>query len=199
MIKRGLAILIVLVGGLSPCQLHAQETEVRYYKRTSWTSDRRDFAVGDILTIVVEESTQATGRAQKSDESGRSSGGSLSVDIPPSLFSSPFDALGFGTSTKRSSKESENIQRGGRFSTVLSVRIVEIDETGILKVQGEREIEVDRAKQKVVFTGYVRPEDVQVNNFVSSTRVANATISYEGRNAFARPGFLTRLLGWLWP
>lgn len=196
-LRFGLFLLALMA--LIPSRLEAQESEVRYYKRSSWTSDRRDFAVGDIITIVVEESTQATGRAQKSDESGRSSGGSLSADIPASILSSPFDALGFGTSIQRSSKETENVQRNGRFSTVVSVRVVEIDEAGVLKVQGEREIEVDRAKQRIVFTGYIRPEDVQPNNYVSSTRVADATISYEGRNAFVRPGFLSRLLGWLWP
>lgn len=192
-------LLLLAAVGLVPSQLEAQEAEVRYYKRASWTTDRRDFVVGDIITIVVDESTQAAGRAQKSDESGRSSGGSLSADIPASLFSSPFDALGFGTSVERSSRETENVQRHGRLSTVVSVRIAEIDDAGILKVQGEREIEVDGAKQKIVFTGYVRPEDVHANNSVSSNRVANATISYEGRDALVRPGFISRLLGWLWP
>lgn len=194
-----LSLLLFLVGGLWPARLDAQETSVRYHRPTSWTTDRRSFSVGDILTIIVDESTQATGRAQKSDESGRSSSGSLSAQLPASLLSSPFEELGYGSNVSRSSKEAENIQRHGRFSTVLSARVVDIDEAGILKVQGVRELEVDGTTQKIVFVGYVRPEDVHANNTVSSTRVANASIFYEGKDAFVRPGFLSRLLGWLWP
>ena len=84
----------------------------------------------------------------------------------------------------------------------MSVRIVAVDSTtGLLQVKGAKLVDVDRNKQEVTFTGWVRPQDVSPQNTVESFRVADAQLLYTAKGGLGKPkgGILGRILGMVWP
>ncbi len=69
-------------------------------------------------------------------------------------------------------------------------------------IKGNREITVNREKQKIFLVGLVRPEDVSAQNVVLSTAIADAKISVTGKGVVSEeqtPGFGSRMYEWLWP
>ncbi len=62
-------------------------------------------------------------------------------------------------------------------------------------------VDVDKNKQEITFTGWVRPEDVSAQNAVDSWRVADAQLVYAGKGPLGKPkgGIVGRVLGMVWP
>lgn len=169
--------------------------------RQSWTSPRRSLAVGDVVTVLVDEYTLASANSgtSASDRRGRQLGldGGFST--------------GAGGTTMRGNvntrNNAESAQRGeavrqNRFQSEMSVRVVAIDSaSGLLQVKGAKLVDVDRNKQEVTFTGWVRPQDISPQNMVESYRVADAQLVYTAAGSLGKPkgGMLGRILGMVWP
>ncbi|MEK6349370.1 MAG: flagellar basal body L-ring protein FlgH [Burkholderia sp.] len=161
----------------------------------SLTSDSRAFRAGDVLTVELQESTQA------SKKSGTQVGKSSSVALPkPNVFglTLPIDAQagakrrfdGTGASSQ------QNTLRGS--VTVIVQRVMP---NGLLQVRGEKRLVLNQGEEIVRLSGYVRSPDIDSNNRVSSQRVANARIRYSGRGSLAdanAPGWLTRFFNSPW-
>jgi flagellar L-ring protein precursor FlgH len=60
---------------------------------------------------------------------------------------------------------------------------------------------IDKNEQLVTLTGWVRPQDVSPQNVVESLRVADAALTYQAKGNLDKPrgGFLSKLVGKLWP
>lgn len=156
----------------------------------SLLQDRRAVRVGDILTIVLDESTQSSKSAGTSF--GKSS--ALSVGVPtvlnkayPELQSSAEAEREFAGSAKSSQ---QNTLRGA-----IAVTVHEVMPNGTLLVKGEKTLRLNQGDEFIRLAGLVRPEDINRFNQVSSQSVANARISYAGRgvlNDSNSAGWLTR-------
>jgi flagellar L-ring protein precursor FlgH len=87
------------------------------------------------------------------------------------------------------------------FKGDISVRVVAIDKTGQVQVKGTKVVDVDKNKQTLNFTGWVRPQDVSMDNVVTSDRVADAALTYQltGDIGKTRGGLVGRLLNVFWP
>lgn len=169
--------------------------------RQSWTSPRRSFALGDVVTVLVDEYTLASANTGTSASDRRSR--QLGLD---GGFST-----GAGGTTMRGNvstrNNNESTQRGeavrqNRFQSEMSVRIVGVDSvTGLLEVKGSKLVDVDQNKQEVTFTGFVRPQDISPQNMVESFRVADAQLVYTAKGSLGKPkgGMLGRILGMVWP
>jgi flagellar L-ring protein precursor FlgH len=163
--------------------------------------------VGDILTVRIVETSSATNKA--STKTGRTTTldtgldkffgleGNYTSDSPffnpfgraAGSFSSDFDGSG---STARSNA----------LTAYMTARIVDILPNGNLVIQGNREVRVNHENQIITLTGLVRPRDISADNVVLSTYLADARISYSGSgiiNERQRPGWLTRVMGKIWP
>ncbi|MEQ8163676.1 MAG: flagellar basal body L-ring protein FlgH, partial [Smithellaceae bacterium] len=71
-----------------------------------------------------------------------------------------------------------------------------------LLIEGRRQLTVNAEDQFLVITGIVRPEDITAINTVASQYIADARILYPGDgviNDKMRPGWLTRVVDWVWP
>jgi flagellar L-ring protein precursor FlgH len=161
------------------------------FLRASWLADRRGFAVGEILTVLIEEQATASERVDRSAGSTRSQRGSLNLPTGTSA--------AFGTGLDESSRQAGANSRVGLLTGTISVRVTEIGPDGALLVTGSREVVVDGRRQQLTVTGAVRPEDVSPQNVVASTRLADARISFKGANASPRRGIIGKILGMLWP
>lgn len=163
----------------------------------SWTTDRRDFQVGDVVTILVDEQTIASADKSNVDESGRSTNAGLNA------------ATGSGKPTDisfRARLDNESAVRGQArrrdvLTTELSARVVAVEEGGVLKLEGSRMSRIDKAEQRVTITGYARAQDISARNLIESWRLANAELLYESKGNLGKPkqGIITKILGILWP
>lgn len=164
--------------------------------RQSWLSDRRDFHLGDIVTILVDEYTLT------------------SLDKEVDARDSRRRSLGFGLSTPSGNKdfdinsnndaESQNHgldARTNRLTTEMSARVVAIAPNGLMQLKGTKGINVEKSKVNLTLSGWVRTQDVSPQNIVQSFRMADATLDYqaEGPLGKAKGGIIGRLIGAFWP
>jgi flagellar L-ring protein precursor FlgH len=169
--------------------------------RQSWTSPRRSFAVGDVITVLVDEYTLASANTGTSatDTRRRELGLDGGFDMAESGMSARADV--------RTSNGAQSTQRGeavrqNRFQSEMSVRIVGVDSTtGLLKLEGSKLVDVDKNRQEVTFSGFARPQDISAQNMVESWRVADAQLVYAAKGSLGKPkgSILGKVLGILWP
>jgi flagellar L-ring protein FlgH len=164
----------------------------------SWTTDRRDFREGDLITIIVDELTVASADKSNVDSKDRGTTGELGWATPGT---SALDRASFRTKLDTESAARGQARRRDVLTTELSARVVSVEAGGVLKVEGSRTIKLDKTEQKVTITGFVRAQDISARNFVESWRLANAELLYESKGDLANPkqGILTKILGILWP
>ncbi len=145
--------------------------------------------VGDPLTIVLVERTAAS----KSSSSKLDSNGGFGLTPPStgplSLFS-PTDA---SVSGNRNFKGQGTADQANSLSGEVSVTVAEVYGNGTMLVRGEKRVTLNRGDEFVRIKGLVRMADVDRDNRVPSTRVADAQISYTGKGDGARAG----RQGWL--
>ena len=82
----------------------------------------------------------------------------------------------------------------------MTAKITSVLPSGNYIVEGTRYVEVNDEKQTIDVSGEIRPDDIASDNSVLSSRVANAKIKFTGAgpaSESAKPGLLSRVLGWL--
>lgn len=168
----------------------------------SWTSDKREYQVGDVITVLVSEATLATATKSQSgsDQQTRKNG----VGIHPPLIGTtalPSIDADMSMDKNASSKQSGDAQRNVNFKGNITVRVVAVDKTGLLQIKGNKVVDVDKNKQTLNLAGWVRPEDVSNDNLVISERIADAQLTYalSGDLGKTRGGIIGRLLNVFWP
>jgi len=185
----------------------------------NWFGRGRNYAVGDVITVVLSESTQAT-REQRSNVDRKASN-----DVIPSAENAP---NGLAARVQRAALPSRvlgttlsgvmggvnlnggSIESGGggdanqlaSLSGSVSVSVVEVLANGNLMVRGEKQLALTEGTEIIQVSGIIRPDDISPNNVVQSRRLANAQIAYRGTGDMAnasRAGWGTSLLLKLWP
>jgi len=161
--------------------------------RQSWTSDRRPLRLGDILTIVVDESALASEQASEVARSDRNQ----KAGLEGAPFPTDLHSLGMGLNA--SSNNTGTTRRAGSLLAVVSVQVVSVDPNGVAKVEGTKLVTVDGRDQELRISGLVRSEDVSQQNTILSSRIANGEIFYKGKKISPKKGIIGKLLGLLWP
>lgn len=170
--------------------------------------DVRAHFPGDLLTVVISENSKGK-KTAKTDGSAESSISASVQDffgLPASavkLLPSGFDPEMIVTAeTQRSNKQDAETTREGQLTASITVRVVDTDATGNLRVQGDKIVTINSEDQHIVLTGIVRPEDIAPDNSVLSSRLADARISYYGYGSVGdKQGtpLGQRLFDWVWP
>ena len=156
-------------------------------------ADKKARNVGDILTIVINESTTQTATKARTN----SKSGSISVGSGTGIFDfiKAFSASG-----------GDNFQADGsatdtsRFNGQITVTVVEVLPNDNMIVEGTQSIWQNRDEHKITLRGIIRRDDVTMNNTVPSSKVADASIRFDGKgplNAKQRQGILTQLFNFL--
>ncbi|MDP3368030.1 MAG: flagellar basal body L-ring protein FlgH, partial [Pseudomonas sp.] len=85
----------------------------------------------------------------------------------------------------------------------VTVTVAEVLPNGVLVVRGEKWLTLNTGDEMVRISGLVRADDISSSNTVSSTRIADARLTYSGTGSFAdasQPGWLSRFfLSPMWP
>ena len=164
--------------------------------RESWSSDRRSFVVGDIITVLIDDYTISTAVKENTASDTRSRGLAVTANLPGGSKGGGLDSRNNADQQQRGSARREN-----RFQNEMSVRVVAVGANGLLQLKGHKKIDVDKAAQDIVFTGWVRAQDVSTQNMVESNRVADALLAYTSPGPLGTPkqGIVSKVLGALWP
>ena len=167
----------------------------------AWFGRGRNYQVGDIITVLLNEATQAA-RTQNTDVS-RESKNSLPSGLNSKIGSmSPFLNGIDVTANNNSSKGAGKADQQASLSGSVAVTVVEILANGNLMVRGEKKLGLSEGTEVIQVSGVIRPEDVGPNSTVQSRRLANAQIAYRGSGDLAnatRAGWGTTLMHKFWP
>jgi len=168
---------------------------------TSWFEDLRARRVGDILIVNLVEETD--GEISNTTEVKKSNTTSITN---PTILGSPLNFkrpgviggsgnLDLGTSLASSTnfKGEGDAEQNNSLNGSLSVMVTDVLPNGYLKVRGEKRIGLNGGNEYVKVSGIVRPTDIDTNNSVSSTKIADATIVYVGDGQVAN----ANIMGWL--
>ena len=166
---------------------------------TPLTSGARAQSVGDIITIVLVERTQAT----KSNSADTSRSGSIGL-TPPST--GPLSKLFSASDIAASGEQGFTGQGGATQSNALNgeitVTVAAVHPNGTMLVKGEKALTLNRGDEFIQISGLVRQADISPDNRIASTRVADARIIYTGKGEIARAsrqGWLQRFFSMISP
>jgi len=160
--------------------------------------DRRAYRAGDIITVNLNEQTVSS----KSSETSISKGNSANFSAGQILGGT---AGGFPTelSTGRSFDGSGEADQKNSLSGSIAVTVVDTMANGLLMIRGEKWMTLTTGKEYIRLRGLIRPEDISSTNTISSTKIADARISYSGTGELleaSRQGWMSRFFNsQLWP
>ncbi len=159
-------------------------------------SDQKAIQVGDAITIIIVEASQASNDATTT--TGRSS--TISVDASGTVNNKAIPGINGGVGTKNDFSGSGSTKTTGMIQTKLSAMIDSVYANGNLRIKGSRKIVINGEEQTITITGIVRPSDIMSNNTVFSTNISEAEIVFAGDGAIAssqKPGLFTKIFHWL--
>ena len=199
--------VIVLACGLAPAGL-AQARPGSIYDPdlgpSSQIAARTAFRKGDILTVLIRESTIV--RNEEASDLAKATNLNYKInlfDISPNTF----DVLPkLDADSNEGFIGSAKYQKSGAFTARLAAVVVDTMPNGNMVISGRREIHVDNETKLIEFTGIVRRYDIRADNTVQSELVANAEIVYRGcgpmtrhTNRYGIGGWVHGAIAWIWP
>ncbi len=188
-IKKVLVLVLLLVTFISTAKAASLWKTNKY----EFFQNSRQHKLGDLITVIVIEKTEAS---QKASSSGSKDG---SVSVAPGGGLLNFIPL-ISAAGELEHSASGSTSKDNRFQTSITAKVVDVLDNNILKIEGKRKIKIDGEEQEIVLTGFIREADITVNNTILSTFLADAEIHLSGNGAInnkTTPGLLTRLLEWL--
>lgn len=155
-------------------------------------------ALGDMVTIILTEATTTT----KSTAGQTNRSGSFGITPPTS---GPLDFLNpdaLKAAAEGSFSGGGNAAQQSRLNGAVAVTIAAIYPNGTAEVVGEKQMMFSQGDEWVQFAGRIRLIDIDSDNRLASSQVANARIIYSGKGAVqqaSRPGWLSRFFNAISP
>lgn len=173
-------------------------------------ADHRARFKGDIITVKIVETYQSSNNVKQG--SGKTSSINAGINkifgyenqfqktLP---LPSGFDPTHLAEARLSSSTSGQGqTQRESKILATISARVVEVLPNGNLIIQGVRSIKRNRDLEYITITGVVRPQDIDADNSIVSTKISDLYVEYSGKGpsseAASGPGILTRLLQLFW-
>lgn len=186
---RNHALLIIAIG---LCMIAPASADSLWVAAShSMTSDVKAHLVGDLVTIVIVETSSTSQKAstdfsKKLDHSNSAGVGPLMSILPQ-----------FGMSGSQSGSASGTTTSSTAFTARMTAKVTKVLPNGALELQGQRTIQTNADKQTITLTGLVRQEDITTDNSVLSTAIADAQIKTEGKGPVGdrqKEGLISKLL-----
>lgn len=166
------------------------------------------FEVGDIITLLIEESVNAETTADTETEKESELTGTAGVEDNAFLRTLMPDrwvpkVLPRWNINAESEHESEGTTtRSNRLVMTVSCIVTDVMENGNVRIEGTKNVTVNREDTELVVSGIVRARDVTPTNTVRSVQMAETDVKLKGRGPLwnnQRRGFFTRLFDWIAP
>lgn len=156
-----------------------------------FTTDQRARSIGDILTVVFAEGYAA----QKAQSMSANKSNAMNVTAMPFDSNSLGPKLGAGATSAFAGDGAAT--QSNSFTGMLSVSVIRVFENGNLEVAGQKRLTLNNGNEYVRARGIIRPEDISAGNLISSTKLADAEITYTGAGDVAdtgRTGWASKLI-----
>lgn len=170
-----------------------------------WQARRREYQVGDIITVLLNESTQAA-RTLNNETSRESANDAVPAGLNTAI--SGLRKIGGvlnGVKTDGatiSNKGKGTADQQASLTGSIAVTVAEVQANGNLVIRGEKQLSLSEGGEVIQVSGIVRADDISAINTVQSRRLANAQITYRGVGDLAnatRSGWGTSALYKFWP
>ena len=196
-------ILFLIIIGLIPLQAGADS--LFDARGASLFRDHRANEIGDIVTILVVESTSATNEGTSKFDKKIGMKGGVRVEgfldyVFPGWFEPMEPLKAMDIDPEEDFSGSGKTTSGNSFATKITATVVDRLPNGNLVLEGTRNIKVNEEKQEFVLRGVVRPEDITPFNTVLSTQIADVEMFYKGKGPVGdrnKPGLITKIFNWL--
>jgi flagellar L-ring protein precursor FlgH len=136
-----------------------------------YIADKKAFLVGDVITVMVLENSDAKTSADLSSEKDIKS--ALEVGYRQRTEEASLGLRGKGHAQAKT-------ERVGRIKASLSVQIKEVLPNGRFRIEGNQRIQINGECQTIILCGMVREEDISPQNTILSSRIGDAQITYTG-------------------
>lgn len=148
--------------------------------------DSRARQVGDIITVIVSESSKAEskGKTETSRTVENTSGLTNLLNLEGLLTSrgvAPGAASLLDTESEREFKGDGKTDREDTFTANIAAVVTQVLPNGYLVIRGKREVILNYEMQEMTIQGIIRPADVSANNTIVSSKIAEARIAYAGK------------------
>lgn len=160
--------------------------------------NNRASRIGDIVMVQIVDTSKAKQTANTKLE--RTNELTLGIQTWAGQNTGKSPLLGLTTDTTTEGKASTDRQNS--VTATIATRVVNVLPGGILQVEGVRATQINNEIQYIVVKGLVRARDVDSNNSVLSTKLAESTIAYYGKGDLSeqqKQGWGTRLVNTIWP
>ena len=178
------------LGLMSECAAGTVEAASLWDDRANWTADARPGRIGDIVTVLVNERTDAKDEA--------------TLDVKKSSNNSVSDGTGIlrfirslGLTADNSSKGDGSVERKHYARSTVACMVTDVLPNGNLLIEGTRDVRTSEETLQFQLIGVIRPQDVNSNNQIRSELIANAELAVKGKGAISRtqkPGIITQIL-----
>jgi flagellar L-ring protein FlgH len=179
-------------------------------RNDNWFGRKKDYRVGDIITVILNEQTQANRVTNTS--AVRETSNDVAAGLVPNIVSNlpgfARDRAGRITNglkidgSEISSEATGSADQRASLSGSVAVTVTQVLSNGNLVVRGEKVLDLSEGSETIRVAGIVRSEDIAPNGTVFSRRLANAQIAYTGTGDLANANKVpwgTGILMKLWP
>lgn len=157
--------------------------------------------VGDLITVLIRETTDMTSSDQRS--LGKQTSGGFDFDFAGATdVASSSATTNMSANSQRDFSGNSQHQINREFVDRITVQIVEEMPNGNLKIQGARTRHIGEERRKLVVSGYVRPQDITGNNTIASQYIYDLRVGYQGcgpESHFTNQGWFGRAVSRIWP
>ena len=160
----------------------------------NWFADERPGRVGDIVTVLVNERTDASDEADmtaKKETTYKVNEGQRGTGILQ--FIRGLTEI----KTENEAKGNGNVERTHSATTTIACLVTEVLPNGNLVIEGTRDVRTSEEVLQLQLAGVIMPQDVNADNQISSRLIANAEIAVKGRGTISRtqkPGIISQIL-----
>jgi flagellar L-ring protein precursor FlgH len=166
--------------------------------------DNRARRVGDVLTVIVNETTGATNKEQRKLSKDTAASGKFNFAGKASSVSSKSASasLSADQSSDRSFQGAAEYESNRQLVDGISVVVVDVLPNGNLLIDGSTRRTVSNETRWLRVTGIVRPNDIDIANTIGSQFIAKLNIHYEGggvESRFTNQGWMGRFTNKIWP
>ena len=181
--------------GYRPVQMPMPVPEPAVYSPNSlWRSGSRAFfkdqrarQVGDLLTVKVRFTDKAT--LDNKTKRSRTASDSLGIDHIAGVETKLLKVLPKGfdpskaieTNSETSTEGDGSVKRAEQVATNVAAVVTQVLPNGNLVLEGRQEVRINFEVRELIIAGIVRPEDIEADNTIDSTKIAEARFAYGGR------------------
>ena len=178
--------------GYKPVQMPMPAPQPAIYQPNSlWRTGSRAFfkdqranQIGDILTVKVKITDKAsleneTARSRKAAEDSGIANFFGKPKVP--IMNTPVPTRIFTADSTGSTEGKGSVDRKEELSTNVAGVVTQVLPNGNLVIEGKQEVRVNFEIRELIVAGIVRPEDIESDNTIDSSKIAEARIAYGGR------------------